>query len=630
MLLACSIVSILGCSLFFYASQMKKEAGQVVSESISCSQFARHAALSVLDSHSDEKDFFLNIHVKEARDESLQKWQRSLSRLDHNLDSLLLSSRDNQNSEKIKQWKLNIEHYEAAFLSIVQLADQGTLSSPAQANLHISSSKHEIRQVTDDLENFLVAQDELVVRHRQHLEKVNVAIVVTILTFTIPVLFTLFWFIQATRQATAHSKKMMKYAHQLQESKKTAEAASQAKTDFLANMSHEIRTPMTAIMGYSDLLYEDGDITRAPQQRLDSINTISSNANYLLTVINDILDMSKIEAGKMTVECVKVKPIQIVQAVTMLLQHEAKGRDTNLVVKYETPLPEHIASDPTRLQQILVNLVGNAVKFTEGGTITIQVRADLEQHLLHLRVTDTGIGMSPEQRDCIAHFEAFNQADNSTTRKFGGTGLGLRISNSFAMLLGGGIHVESKLGKGSTFTATISTGNLTETRLLNSSEITRCLEHQAFEKGRSITALEKTSLKGTRLLLAEDCLDNQRLINFILNKAGAEVELADNGQIAFDLAIAAMKNDNPFDVILMDMQMPVLDGYDATQNLRDQGYHAPVIALTAHSMVSDRQKCLDAGCDDYLTKPIDKSKLIEMIASYSSTAEMSKHLQSEK
>ncbi|NOY28996.1 MAG: response regulator, partial [Planctomycetes bacterium] len=275
-----------------------------------------------------------------------------------------------------------------------------------------------------------------------------------------------------------------------------------------------------------------------------------------------------------------------------------------------------IVSDPTRLRQIIVNLVGNAIKFTEVGSVTIWISLGPQQRQINFAVTDTGIGMTQEQRDAIARFDAFSQADGSTTRKFGGSGLGLRISNSLAQILGGGVEVESKEGIGSTFTASIDPGDLDGVRMLTSEEIATRTEQVAAEKRLPSIAEEGKPLQGMRILLAEDGPDNQRLIAFILKKAGAEVEVAENGRIAMEKIYLAIDLEIPFDLVLMDMQMPELDGYEATRQLRREHYTGPVIALTAHAMADDRQKCLDAGCDDYATKPLDRAKLIETIRRY--------------
>ncbi|XZE51757.1 PAS domain S-box protein [Planctomycetaceae bacterium SH139] len=400
---------------------------------------------------------------------------------------------------------------------------------------------------------------------------------------------------------------------QLRESVIRMEAASQAKSEFLANMSHEIRTPMTAILGYADLIMEP---TSSPQDFATHVRTIQANAGHLLTIINDILDMSKIEAGQMTIERIDTNPAQIVEEVASLLRPRAIGKGITLGIVYDTPIPLSIHSDPTRLRQILLNLAGNSIKFTEIGSVTIHAACDAGAERMTFRVVDTGIGMSEKQRAAIARFEAFSQADTSTTRKFGGTGLGLRISNSLATMLGGGIEVASTLNEGSEFTVTIATGSLTGVKLHTPAQICELADSDEQETSSERLAAKKVDgqqlqpLLGLRVLLAEDGPDNQRLISFHLKKAGAEVILADNGLIAAETIESATADTMPH-LVLMDMQMPELDGYAATKRLRCQGYRLPIIALTAHAMEGDRQKCLNAGCIDYLTKPIDKARLIE-------------------
>jgi CheY-like chemotaxis protein len=392
-----------------------------------------------------------------------------------------------------------------------------------------------------------------------------------------------------------------------------AEAASQAKSEFLANMSHEIRTPMTAILGYIDLLDTDGDLAVDREHSADALRTIRSNANHLLAIINDILDMSKIEAGQMQVELIDTDPAHIAEEVVSLVAARARGKGVDIRVRYDSPIPVLIRSDPTRLRQILLNLTGNAIKFTEVGHVTIHVACDAAAQKMRFRVVDSGIGMTPEQRDEIARFEPFAQADSSMTRKFGGTGLGLRISNALATMLGGGIEVDSLLGEGSSFTVTIATGDLQDVRLRDAGTIAAGAarpEADAAPDAGPGPAAPARPLEGLRILLAEDGLDNQRLLQFHLSKAGARVTIAENGRIAAEAIEGAGPDERPH-VVLMDMQMPELDGYGATRRLRDGGYTLPILALTAHAMDGDREKCLAAGCDDFLTKPIDKSALID-------------------
>jgi|GEM_PF-1913703 len=390
----------------------------------------------------------------------------------------------------------------------------------------------------------------------------------------------------------------------LREAAELAESLSRSKSDFLANMSHEIRTPMTAILGFADLLEDDGDTRLTPNKRLEAIKTIQNNGNHLLTIINDILDISKIEAGKMKLELIKIEPVGLIQQVASLMKERAHGKGLEFEIQFETHIPQFITTDPTRLRQILINLIGNAIKFTETGKITVRFSLTDDQNpMVSVEIIDTGIGMTPEQ--CSHIFDAFTQADSSTSRKFGGTGLGLNISASLARILGGTIRVFSEPEIGSRFVLTIDPGDISDSKLVDNNNY-KVSEPEAIPAA----SLSPTArpLENRRILLVEDGPDNQKLISFHLRKAGATVEFANNGQIAVDLLTST---DSPsYDIVIMDMQMPILDGYRATAALRKIGYTTPIIALTAHAMQGDRQKCLDAGCTAYQTKPIDKILLI--------------------
>jgi signal transduction histidine kinase/ActR/RegA family two-component response regulator len=388
--------------------------------------------------------------------------------------------------------------------------------------------------------------------------------------------------------------------------------SNQAKSEFLANMSHEIRTPMTAILGFNDILLDNA----TEPEDIDAARTVKENGKYLINLINDILDLSKIEAGKIDVEKIQCSPYQVLSEVVSLVSVRAKAKNLSLEIEYDGPIPESIQSDPTRLRQILINLTGNAIKFTETGKIRLVVRlldAESDESKIQFDVVDSGIGMTEEQIAKL--FKPFQQADSSTTRKFGGTGLGLAISKRLAEKLGGDIVVKSIYGEGSTFGITVETGSLDSIRLLDNPTEADILTDTNKKPAPSKITLD------CQILLAEDGPDNQRLISFVLKKAGAKVAVAENGQIAHDLALAARDEGTPFDVILMDMQMPVMDGYDATGKLREAGYAGPIIALTAHVMSTDRAKCLAAGCDDYTTKPIDRNTLIAKVAQYTSHEE---------
>ena len=395
---------------------------------------------------------------------------------------------------------------------------------------------------------------------------------------------------------------------QLAEAKRAAEVANHAKSEFLANMSHEIRTPMTAILGYAEVLL---GCTIQPDE-VEAAKIIKRNGEYLLNLINGILDLSKIEAGKTEVDHVACSPIRLVGEVASLMRIPAAAKNLPLDIEFAGPIPETIHSDPTRLRQILINLVGNAIKFTEVGRVRLVIQFTHDAvgiPLLQFDVTDNGIGMTAEQIDRL--FEPFTQVDNSACRKFGGSGLGLAISRRLARMLDGTITVASVPGEGSTFSLTVGTGSLDGVPMVE--RPTEAL--LAEPPPDSLESLCYAQVQG-RILLAEDGPDNQRLLAFVLRKAGAQVEVAENGQVAVKMFVAAQEAGQPYDLVLMDIQMPVMDGYEATRRLRDLDYRGPILALTAHAMAGDRAKCLAAGCTDYLSKPIEKVPFLALIARY--------------
>jgi len=402
-----------------------------------------------------------------------------------------------------------------------------------------------------------------------------------------------------------------KRTRDLADEKERAEMADRAKTEFLANMSHEIRTPMTAILGYSDLLLNP---KLDNSERVSSIQTIRRNGEHLLTIINDILDISKIEAGKMTVERIETSPLEILADVHSLMRQKTAEKDLTFEFEFEGAVPEYITTDPTRLRQMLVNLIGNAIKFTEAGGVTVVTVVDRPTRRISFGVKDTGIGMTESQLHRV--FQPFEQADTSTTRRSGGTGLGLTITQSLARMLGGDVTAKSMRGLGSVFTLSVDTGDLEDISWIDDPA------QQMLERPDDETENSEQVKLTARVLLAEDGLDNQKLISYRLRQAGAEVEIANNGAVAHDMALKAIDAGNPFSVILMDMQMPIMDGYTATAKLRARGYAGPIIALTAHAMSGDRDKCIDAGCDDYTTKPIKVPELLGLVHRYATGGEL--------
>jgi len=408
------------------------------------------------------------------------------------------------------------------------------------------------------------------------------------------------------------TRELREVAGKLDEARQSAEEANRAKSAFLANVSHEIRTPMTAILGHADLLLE---ARQAEVERALSLKSIQRNCRHLLQLINDILDLSKIESGKLGVERIECSPCQVLAEVASLTRVQAIEKGLDFSINYDGRIPRTIRSDPTRLRQILVNLVGNAIKFTPRGSVEVVCgleAGDDSAPALRFDVRDTGVGLNPAQTARL--FQPFVQADTSTTRTHGGTGLGLSISKRLAEALDGGISLVSASGAGATFTLRIGTGPLAGVAMLDD-------PHEATILVTSPTVLSEQRagecpLSGRRVLLAEDGPDNQYLISLHLRRAGAEVTLAANGREAVDAVSAAKREGRPFELVVMDIQMPELDGFGAASLLRQDGFSGPIVALTANAMQGDRQKCLRAGFDDYCTKPVDFEQLLQVAAAH--------------
>ncbi len=395
---------------------------------------------------------------------------------------------------------------------------------------------------------------------------------------------------------------------QLRIAKDRADAASNAKSAFVANMSHEIRTPLNAVLGFADVLRRG--MAQSREEEVEYLDLIHRSGRHLLDLINNILDLSKIESGHLQLESVVFSPHRIVHDVASVLRSRAHEQGIQLLVSFDSDLPESIDSDPTKLRQIITNLVGNAIKFTEMGSVTISATATAGRNpCLKIDVRDTGIGMTPAQQKKV--FNAFEQADGSTTRRFGGTGLGLSISRQFAEALGGSLTVTSEANVGSTFTFILPFTAKRETKWVSGYEIQSEIARQQV----AAESVPQLRLPAVSILVADDAEANRRLISLILTRAGAVVTTARDGREALKLMA-----DQTFTVVLMDMQMPDIDGYQATELIRTTGCKVPIIALTGNAMKGDRQRCIDSGCTDFLTKPVHVDWLLATVSQYTGQA----------
>lgn len=408
-------------------------------------------------------------------------------------------------------------------------------------------------------------------------------------------------------EAETQRREMEEINSQLMIAMQEAQKAAEAKTQFLANMSHEIRTPMTAILGFVSELAERNNDPEFDSS--EAIDVIRRNGSHLLALIDDVLDLSKLESGRLELTRSKFNPMEVAREVMAPFELCARNKRLDFRLQCEADVPTTIESDATRFRQILVNLIDNALKFTEVGRIEVRLGRSTREAsaMLNVRVIDTGIGI--DDRETARLFAPFSQGDTSMTRAFGGAGLGLSLCAGLVELLGGEIGATGKSGRGSEFWFSIPLG-------LDAGLDESATDRSGIPPAAIVDGSTAECLKGYHVLLVEDGVDNQRLYRRFLFRAGAEVSLAVNGSDAVSHMLSARESGRVPDIVVMDMQMPVMDGYAATRALRGAGFEVPIVALTAHAMTYDRDRCLEAGCDDYLPKPVDKKTLFAVLSGW--------------
>jgi len=600
-----------------------------------------------------QKDLEIAHDQKAARRKALDSWDSAHKELVRRLDKLAALDLDDADLALVDAWRAAAAHCRADLHQIADQLESGRLSNRSalhdamkdcqaamqqcSADAHIMADAHsaEARSGSAALRRIVASRTRLI----------NVRAVAGILVLAMLVV----WFrrrvlarlkdLSATAMRFAsgdltarasssagdelgalghHFNEMasaIQNSHQqLHEANRTAQQASQAKSEFLAGISQEMRAPLQVIAVHADMLLA----TPENPEKTEAAGAIKHNSEYLLGIVNDIFDLSKIETGRLRIERVACSPCRIVNEVASLMKARADAKGLSLRVEYGGPIPETIQTDPARLQQILLNLMGNAIKFTEIGEVRLVTRFlpnAAGRPKLQFDVIDTGVGMTEEQTSRL--FAPAAPDDASSGCKVPGGGLGLTICKRLTDMLGGTISVTSAPGIGSTLTVIVPSGPLQAVRMIDApGQVAAAHEKQAQPQAKT------ASQPRFRILLAEDGPENRRLMSFILKKAGAEVVIAENGQEVVEKVLGSRwrgedpDNDQyePFDLILMDMQMPITDGYEATRLLRQEGYPGLIIAVTGHTMSYDRQKCLDAGCNDYLAKPVDREKLLATVA----------------
>ncbi len=585
-----------------------------------------HISVQTLQCRRYEKDMFLNVADRQRFEDYFVRWSTTVDALTHSIAEYRQSSDDPQQVFIAEKWLASVSVYQFEMLEIVTDIREGRITTPHQANMAITPSKNTIRSII--INSFSVFDHEFAISriNQQNLltQADNVQKVISMIMACIMVLslFALLIIprrivdpIKSLKHATGQlrdgnlacrlsedfpdnelgqlaitfnqmAQRLESNEKKLIEAKATADQLNHAKTRFLMNMSHELRTPLTAILGFAELLDEDS-------VREQSVEAITRSGQHLLKIVNDLLQLTEIECNQIKLDLAPVSLTEMMDELVEQFTPMANDKQLQIIVSLEPGRDYQVIADWQRLQSVFYHLIENAIKFTNEGHVQLRCDKTEDDAYFIFEIKDTGIGMSSQLIRQAG--QLFKMGDDSITRVHGGTGTGLALCKRLIEYMGGKLSITSQPSIGTTVLVHLPC-DMHDSKRQNTGASTNQAQHvpQFPEKRKRI-----------RVLVAEDTPEIQKLIRTLLEHISIQVDVADNGQIALDMAMRSHLNDQPYDLVIMDMQMPVMDGYSATRQLRLQGYQYPIVALTAHALQGDRQKCLDAGCDDYMCKPID-------------------------